>query len=93
MSISLITWITWMMIEFTTKGMDTVFKILQTEDSSELDLSQNWGEATKEIVQDWVNRLQGVFGDKFDRENLRLSGFVVRGSLGPHLLALSLIHI
>ena len=28
MSISLITWITWMMIGFTTKDMDTVFKIL-----------------------------------------------------------------
>ena len=86
MSISLITWITWMMIEFTTKGMDTVFKILQAEDKSELDLVQNWGKATKEIVQTWVTRLQGSFGDKFDKENLRLSGFVVRGSLGPHLL-------
>jgi len=86
-SISLITWITWMMIEFTTKGMDTIFKILQTEDKTELDLVQNWGKATKEIVQAWVVRLKGDFGDKFDRENLRLSGFVVRGSLGPHLLA------
>ena len=34
MSISLITWITWMMIEFTTKGMDTVVKILQTGGST-----------------------------------------------------------
>ena len=72
MSISLITWITWMMIEFKTKGMDTVFKILQTEDTSELDLVQNWGKATKEIVQAWVIRLQGTFGDKFDKENLSL---------------------
>jgi len=52
-----------------------------------LDLVQNWGKATKEIVQAWVTKLQGPFGDKFDKENLRLSGFVVRGSLGPHLLA------
>ena len=48
---------------------------------------QNWGKATKEIVQVWVVRLQGTFGDKFDKENLCLSGFVARGSLGPHLLA------
>ena len=41
MTIILITWITWMMIEFTTKGMYTIFKILQTEDKSELDLVQN----------------------------------------------------
>ena len=47
MSISLITWITWMMIEFTTKGMDTVFKILQTGGSTELDLVQNWGRLQK----------------------------------------------
>ena len=82
-SIILITWITWMMIEFTTKGMDTVFKILQAEDTSELDLVQNWGKATKEIVQTWDIKLQGTFGDKFDKENLRLSGFVVRRSLDP----------
>ena len=67
MSISLITWITWMMIEFTTKGMDTVFKILQAEGKSELDLVQNWGKATKDIIQAWVTRLQGTFGDKFDK--------------------------
>jgi hypothetical protein len=36
-----------MMIEFTTNGMDTIFKILQAEDTSELDLVQNWGKATK----------------------------------------------
>ena len=68
MSISLITWITWMMIEFTTKGMDTMLKILQTEDVSELDLVHNWGEATKEIFQAWVIKLQRPFGDKFDKK-------------------------
>ena len=67
--------------------MDTIFKILQTEDNTELDLVQNWGKATKEIVLSWVIRLQGNCGDKFDKANLPLSGCVVRGSLGPHLLA------
>ena len=72
---------------FTTKGMDTVFRILKLGDTEELDLVQNWGKATKDIVQDWVKRLKATIGDKFDKDNLRLSGFVVRGSLGPHLLA------
>ena len=76
-----------MMIEFTTKGMYTIFKVLQTGDTSEFDLVQNWWKATKEIIQYWVIRLQGNVGDRFDTENLRLAGFVVRGSLGPHLLA------
>ena len=31
--IGLITWITWMMMMFTTKGMDTVFRILKTGDA------------------------------------------------------------
>ena len=64
-----------MMIEFTTKGMDTIFKILQAEDKSELDLVQNRGKTIKELVQSWVGRLKGDFGDKFVRENLRISGF------------------
>jgi hypothetical protein len=86
-SIGLITWITWMMMLFTTKGMDTIFRILKAGDAEELDLVQNWGKATKQIVEEWVTRLRSPFGDKFDKENLRLSAFVVRGSLGPHLLA------
>jgi hypothetical protein len=85
--ISLINWITWMMMSFTYSGMDTVFKILTNSDNEEIDLVKNWGKATMTMVKDWVTKLQGAFGDKFDKENLRLSAFVVRGSLGPHLLA------
>ena len=51
-TIGLITWITWMMMLFTTKGMDTVFRILKLGDTEELDLVQNWGKATKDIVGD-----------------------------------------
>ena len=76
-----------MMKLFTMKGMDTVFRILKTGDTEELNLVQNWGKATKDIVQTWVTRLKTSFGDKFDKDNLRLSAFVVRGSLGPHLSA------
>ena len=85
--ISLIHWITWMMMSFSYSGMDTVFKILTNNDTEEIDLVKNWGKATMPIVKDWVLKLQGAFGDKYDKENLRLSAFVVRGSLGPHLLA------
>ena len=50
-TVGLITWITWMMMQFATKGMDTVFKILDQAQTTELDLVKNWGNATKEIVQ------------------------------------------
>ena len=86
-SVGLVTWITWMMMLFMTKGMDTVFKILINNDTEELDLISNWGKATKESVKDWVTRLKGPLGDKFDKENLKLLAFVVRASLGPQLLA------
>lgn len=46
-SIGLITWITWMMMLFTTKGMDTIFRILKTGETEKLDLVQNWSKATK----------------------------------------------
>ena len=85
--ISLINWITWMMMAFTYSGMDTVFKILNNNDTEEIDLVKNWGKATADMVKAWVERLKTTLGDKFDKENLRLSAFVVRGSLGPHLLA------
>ena len=85
--ISLINWITWMMMAFTYSGMDTVFKILHNNDTEEIDLVKNWGKATADMVKAWVERLKTTLGDKFDKENLCLSAFVVRGSLGPHLLA------
>ena len=69
MSISLITWIAWMMIEITTKGMETVFKIFKADGKSELDLVQNWGKATMKIVQAWVVRLQGKFGEKLTKKS------------------------
>ena len=76
-----------MMMAFTYSGMDTVFKILHNNDTEEIDLVKNWGKATADMVKAWVERLKTTLGDKFDKENLRLSAFVVRGSLGPHLLA------
>ena len=75
-----------MMIEFTVKGVYTVFKILQAEDKSELDLVQNWGESYEENRSSLGCHATRKVWDKFGKENLCLSGFVVRGSLGPHLL-------
>ena len=82
-TIGLITWITWMMMLFATKGMNTVFLILKAGDTEELDLVQNWGKATMDMVKEWVNRLMTTLVDKFDKDNICLSAFVVRGSLGP----------
>ena len=76
-----------MMMSFIFSSMDAVFKIPHNNDTEDMDLVKNWGNATKEIIHDWVAKLQGSFGDKFDKENLHLSAFLVRGSLGPHSLA------
>ena len=80
-------WATWMMMLLVTRGMDTVFRILIDGDTAELNLLEEWGKSTKKQVENWVKRLKGTFGDKFDRENLKLSAFAVRNSLGPNLLA------
>ena len=80
-------WVTWMMMLLVTRGMDTVFRILIDGDTTELNLLEEWGKSTKKQVENWVKRLKGTFGDKFDRENLKLSVFAVRNSLGPNLLA------
>ena len=75
-SIGLTVWITWMMMLLVTKGMDTMFMILDETETSELNLLTNWGKATKEKVQEWVKRLKKK-NCKFDLENLKLSTFVV----------------
>ena len=75
------------MMLLVTRGMDTVFRILIDGDTAELNLLEEWGKSTKKQVETWVKRLKGTFGDKFDRENLKLSAFAVRNSLGPNLLA------
>ena len=36
-------------------------------------------------VKEWVNLLKGSYGDKWDKENLRLSAMAIRDSLGPEL--------
>ena len=64
-----------------------MFKILTDSDNNELDLLENWGKATKKQVKEWVQHLQGNFGDKFDKDNLKLSAHALRNSIGPNLLA------
>ena len=86
-TVGLTMWITWMTMMIVQKGFDTVYKILIDNDRKELDLLKNWGKATKEQVKDWVKRLQDRLGDKFDKENLKLSAHAVRNSIGPTLLA------
>ena len=86
-TVGLTMWITWVTMMLVQKGMDTVFKILTDSDTNELDLLENWGKVTKKQVKEWVERLQGNFGDKFDKDNLKLSAHALRNSIGPNLLA------
>ena len=49
----------------------------------------NWGIVTREKLKDWVDWLKrtSTSSDLYDHQNLHLSGFVIRNSLGPNLLA------
>ena len=71
-TVGLTMWITWVTMMLVQKRMDTVFKILINSDNNELDLLESWGKATKKQVKEWVEHLQGNFGDKFDKHNLKL---------------------
>ena len=79
--VGLTMWITWVTMMWVQKGMDTVFKILTDSDTNELDLLESWGKATKKQVKEWVEHLQGNFGDKFDKDNLKLSAHALRNSM------------
>ena len=68
------------------KGMDTVFKIWDATTNTETSILKNWGKVTMVKTQAWVRLLSEILGDKFDCENLRMSGLGVRDSLGPKLL-------
>ena len=84
-TVGLTMWITCMMMMLTQYGMDTVFKIWD-QGTNEVDILKNWGKTTMERTKAWIEVLHSSIGDKYDKENLRLSGFVVRASLGPNLL-------
>ena len=84
-TVGLTMWVTWMSMMFVNKGMDTVFMIINASTGIELNLLKTWGEATLPKVQAWVKELENT-GDKWDLENLRLSAFAVRNSLGTNLL-------
>ena len=56
-------------------------------DKDELDLLTSCRKAIKDQVEKCVKRLQGRFGNKWDFENLKLSGFVVRNALGLNVLS------
>ena len=68
-----------------TKGFDTVFRVFDPNTMTEVYLLEHWGEVTLKQIKAWVNLLKTSLGDKWDRENLRLSAMAMRDSLGPEL--------
>lgn len=83
--ISVVSWIREIRLVMETRGLDSVFRVTSTDGLSELYLLESWGESDFSKVKDFVARLQETEGDDFDRENLDLSGEIVRKSLGPDL--------
>ena len=84
-SVGLMMWVTWMMMMLVQKRMDTVFCILCDNDKQEINMLGNWGKCTKDMVEKWIWRLKDSLGDKFDKDNLTLSGCAVKNSMGPTL--------
>ena len=41
---------------------------------------------TNDTVEEWIERLKETFGEKFDKDDLKLSGHAVRNSMGPSFL-------
>lgn len=81
---SVVSWIREIRLVMEMRGLDSVFRITSTDGQSELYLLESWGEADFLKVKNFVEHLQET-GDDFDRENLDLSGEIVRKSLGPDL--------
>ena len=84
-AVGLTMWVTWMSMMLKNSGMDTVFRIFDKPFNTEVDILETWGDTTLEKVQAWVKMITTV-GCNWDVENLRLSGFAVRNSLGNNLL-------
>ena len=84
-AVGLTMWVTWMSMMLKNSGMDTVFRIFNRTPNTEVNILETWGDTTLEKVQAWV-KLLTTYGCNWDIENLRLSGFAVRNSLGNNLL-------
>lgn len=85
--IALTTWIQEVKLMIETKGFDTVFRVFDPKKNVEVYLLERWGEVTPEQIESWVALLRTSFGDRWDKENLRLSAMAMRESLGPELYA------
>ena len=88
-AVSFKTWIDQIRDEIEQRGMDTVFRIV--EGDAETYILDTFGKASRDIVAKWVTTLSetGVGGKPvctFDKENLRMSGTMIRHSLDIDML-------
>ena len=88
-AVSFKTWIDRIRDEIEQRGMDSVFRI-QGQDS-EIYILETFGKATRSTVEDWVKQLSeiGVQGKPvcmFDKDNLQMSGTMIRHSLDIDML-------
>ena len=78
-TISLVSWIQEVKLLVETRGFDTVFRLVSG--LSETYLLDKWGEVTQSQVEQMIES----YTDRYDLENLRLSGLALRDSLGADL--------
>ena len=57
-------------------------KRLKDNVMKEINTLKNQGTHAKDMVGEWVKRLKESFGDKFNKDNLKLSGHAMSSSMG-----------
>ena len=61
--------------------MDTVFRMYNNTIRREEYMLDNWGEMNLKMAFNWTNYLKNNLGDNYDRNNLHLSGIIIRNSI------------
>ena len=82
--VSFKTWLDRVRHEIEQRGMDSVFRVIDA--GSERYLLEEFGQAEKTKVQRWVENLNTVIGDEYDKLNLKMSARMIRESLDTDML-------
>ena len=90
-TISLTAWINEVRHDMESKGMDTVFHVLEFVNVTETYLLTNWGGVSPEMLFTWINVLQrgsiaaNITPCRFDQDNLRWSAEAIKNSITTRL--------
>jgi hypothetical protein len=84
--ITFISWMNCIKANVETRGMDTVFRVMDSTLTTETYMLNQWGEMTRDSVATWVASLEAGLGTAtvpcaYDRANLTNSGEMIKNSI------------